>query len=84
MDRLTQLQHDEDSANGLWVQNKRGESWPAYGDKQLNSEKSKRNFEQARNASQGSINEVWNAYKNNNIPDPEEFQALQKVHDRFS
>ncbi|KAJ9638282.1 hypothetical protein H2199_006969 [Coniosporium tulheliwenetii] len=34
-DACAQIMHNEDSANGLWVSNSLGETWAAYGDRQL-------------------------------------------------
>ncbi|MCJ1391167.1 hypothetical protein MMC18_004029 [Xylographa bjoerkii] len=78
-DLCAQKQHDEDSANGLWVQNQLGESWPAYGDKQLFTGKSAKNFQQAVNAAQSGVLEIWNTYKSGIIPPTENFEALKRI-----
>ena len=78
-DRCAQRQHDEDCANGLWLRNRRGEAWPAYGDKQLFNKKSDRNRDQAIDASQSGVSEIWLTYKDGQIPPVEHFEALKRV-----
>ena len=78
-DRCSQRQHDEDCANGLWVQNQRGDAWPAYGDKQLFTGKSAKNLERTVRASQSGVDEVWKTYQDGIIPPPGEFEALKRV-----
>lgn len=79
-DSLSRRQHNEDSANGLWVRNKLGDAWPAYGDKQLHSGKSAKSRQQAVQAAQVSISEVWDTYSGGFEPDPGDFKALQIVN----
>ena len=78
-DLCAQKQHDEDCANGLWVENQLGEAWPAYGDKQLFTDKSAKNFQQAVQAGQSGILEIWNTYKGADIPSPQNYEALKRV-----
>ena len=79
-DSLANRQHNEDCANGLWVRNKLGDAWPAYGDKQLYSGKSAKNRQQALRAAQFGVSEVWDTYTSGSMPDPGEFKALHMVH----
>lgn len=62
-DLCAQRMHDEDSYNGLSVQNAAGASWTAYGDKRLNDTVNTQNFGIARQVVQMSLNEVINALK---------------------
>jgi hypothetical protein len=71
--------HDEDSANGLWVRNKRGDWWAAYGDKQLWSAKSNQNYRMAVKAAQAGLDEVRKTYATGEIPAADEFSALKLV-----
>jgi hypothetical protein len=63
----------------LWVTNKLGESWVAYGDKELMSSKSFKNMDQAIAAVQLGADEVWQAYDSGKIKSTGDYQALQKV-----
>ena len=83
-DQCAQRQHDEDCANGLWVRNRLGEAWPAYGDKQLFGQKSAKNFKQAVSASQSGIAEIWDTYRTGIIPATDDFEALKRVCSSFS
>ena len=78
-DSLARRQHNEDSANGLWVRNKLGDAWPAYGDKHLYNGKSGKNHQQVIRAAQVSISEIWDTYSSGVEPDPGDFKALQIV-----
>ena len=78
-DHCAQRQHDEDCANGLWVRNRRGDAWPAYGDKQLFNGKSAKNRDRAITASQSGVWEIWQTYKDGIIPPVEDFEALKRV-----
>lgn len=76
-DRCTQKQHDEDGANGLWVTNKRGDSWSCYGDKQFAQGRSAKNRQMVRSACQTSVDEIWTAFQTGVKPKPSNFEALQ-------
>ncbi|KAJ7766472.1 hypothetical protein DFH07DRAFT_955203 [Mycena maculata] len=76
-DRCAQKMHDEDCANGLWVTNAVGDTWAAYGDKQLLSGKSYQNFLQAVKACQAGVDEVFEASQNGKTRPPNMFYALQ-------
>ncbi|CAL1694606.1 unnamed protein product [Somion occarium] len=78
-DRCAQKMHDEDCSNGLWVSNQEGDSWAAYGDKQLWSGKSARNFLQALKAAQSGLLEVWNTKQTGTIPKVADYKALKLV-----
>ncbi|KAJ7220582.1 hypothetical protein GGX14DRAFT_675245, partial [Mycena pura] len=76
-DGCAQKMHNEDCANGLWVRNLNGEGWAAYGDKQLFSSKSDRNLVQALKAAQAGADEVRKTRLTGEIPDADDFAALQ-------
>ena len=82
-DRCAQRQHDEDCANGLWLQNLRGDAWPAYGDKQLFAGKSSKNLERAVDALQNGIWEIRSTYKNGTTPHTRDTEALRRVRSAF-
>lgn len=71
--------HDEDNANGLWVTNQLGESWAAYGDKQLWSGKSAQNLLRVVRAAQAGVDEIWNTRNSGTIPTTSDFVALKMV-----
>lgn len=74
--------HDEDNAIGLQAQNKATkDSWTMYGDKRLLDEVNKDNLERCRSALQASVDEVYNVFKGQKIPDPPDYQALTHVCD---
>jgi hypothetical protein len=79
VDQCAKLMHDEDSANGLWVRNKRGDWWAAYGDKQLWSAKSNQNYRMAVKAAQAGLDEVRETYVKGKIPAADQFSALELV-----
>ena len=78
-DQCCRNQHDEDCANGLWVTNALGESWAAYGDKQLLDGRSAKNRQYAVQASQMGADEVWLTFDTRKAPEPSDFSALKKV-----
>lgn len=78
-DQCTKAQHDEDNANGLWVTNKEGQSWAAYGDKQFGQGRSAKNRQLVNQASQASVDEVWRVFNDGNVIDAAHFIALDKV-----
>lgn len=73
------MQHDEDSAGGLWVTNALGESWAIYGDKELSSGKSNRNLDQTIAAVQNGLDEVWSVFSGRSIMPIEQYKAILKV-----
>ena len=78
-DRCAQRMHDEDSANGLWVTNKLGESWASYGDKQMLHGKARKNLQVMVEACQMGVDEVWEAFRTGRKVEAEAFGALRKV-----
>lgn len=72
--------HDEDSANGLWVSNSFGETWAAYGDRQLWSGKAATNRLQVVKAAQTGVDEVWQAFLTGNLLEASDFAALKMVN----
>ena len=78
-DRCAQREHDEDNANGLWMQNLNGDSWASYGDKELFNEKAQTNFKQALRACQTGLNEVYSTFLTGVFPPPNKYSALNFV-----
>ncbi|MCJ1385455.1 hypothetical protein MMC17_008578 [Xylographa soralifera] len=78
-DKCNRMQHDEDSANGLWVTNKLGQSWAVYGDKQLVQGRSGKNFQYAVEASQLGVGEIWETYESGLMPNVSSYRALKKA-----
>lgn len=78
-DMCAQMMHDEDSYNGLQVQNSNGDVWTAYGDKRLNDTVNAANFTMARNAVAASLKEVVNAVVTKDSTPV--FSALQLIPD---
>lgn len=67
-DFCSQLMHDEDSYNGLVVQDASNTAWIAYGDKRLNDPVNQENFNRARQAVVTSLNEVIVALETGKVP----------------
>ncbi|CAH0016129.1 unnamed protein product [Clonostachys rhizophaga] len=78
-DQCGKGQQDEDGTNGPWVTNQEGESWAAYGDKQLGQCRSGKNRQMVAAASQAGVDEVWETFQSGKIPATAEFKALKKV-----
>ncbi|KAK7226255.1 hypothetical protein V2G26_014258 [Clonostachys chloroleuca] len=78
-DQCGKGQHDEDGTNGLWVTNQEGDSWAAYGDKQLGQGRSGKNRQMVPAASQAGVDEVWETFQSGKIPVTAEFKALKKA-----
>ena len=68
--------HDEDNAIGLHVQNPRGESWTAYGDKRLLDKVALDSSNMCHAALQTSVDEIYAAWKIHQVPDPAAYAAL--------
>lgn len=60
--------HDEDSRNGLSTQNKRGDTWVAYGDDHLSTDANAKNKSLVIEAAQRSANEIWNTFQTGSLP----------------
>ena len=61
---LTAAQHEKDGSEGLNVENSKGESWRAFGDGNFFTPKNADNKAKAIEATQASVNEVYEAYRN--------------------
>lgn len=60
--------HDEDNSLGLWVRNRRGEVWKAYGDKKLFEKGNENNARLMKECLQASVDEVYEAFKSKVVP----------------
>ena len=67
--------HDEDNSLGLWVRNRRGEQWKAYGEKKLFEDANAKNKALMKKCLQASVDEVYKASGTKQIPSPEKFAA---------
>lgn len=74
---LVRCMHDEDSHNGLKVQNAAGDAWVAYGDKRLLDALGADNRAMVVRAAQASANDVWNAH----LGGPHAYTALSYIPD---
>ncbi len=74
---LSRSMHDEDCRVGLTVHNAAGSTWVAYGDKRLLDAATGANREMAKNATQVSADDVWNAYQGG----PQQYSALALIPD---
>lgn len=75
---LVRAMHDEDCRHGLTVHNEAGDSWTAYGDKRLLDSVSADNRRVVVQATQASVDDVWEAYRSKR---PTGFSALGYVPD---
>lgn len=71
--------HDEDCATGLWVTNDLGESWPAYGDKQLFTYKSFVNMDHVVDTMQAGADEIFQAYCTRSAIPQKDYKPLRMV-----
>ncbi|OOQ83079.1 hypothetical protein PEBR_38554 [Penicillium brasilianum] len=71
--------HDNDSATGLLVQNKKGEQWIAYGDKQFVENWDAVNHARVTHAVQVSVDEVYEAFKTTTEKHPSSFEVLDLI-----
>ncbi len=78
---LTRYMHDEDSANGLYVQNQRGNRWKAYGDKRYFDMIDLTNTLLVNGAAQLSADEVFQAFLTGQVVPPANFIALTVIPD---
>lgn len=70
--------HDEDSMWGLYVTNRRGDSWIAYGDKKFGDSYDSDNARMVMDAVQASIDEVYAAFDTGACPEhPDDYAALR-------
>jgi hypothetical protein len=68
--------HDEDNKFGLWVKNKLGDKWVAYGDARYRDEANAANRRIMKRALQQSMDEVWNAYQTDEVRDHHNSKVL--------
>jgi hypothetical protein len=73
---LARGMHDEDCKYGLTVHNERGDTWVAYGDKQLMNPLNQTNLKYVTQALQASADEVWAAYKSEAAPGASTWAAM--------
>jgi len=66
---LAQRMHDEDNKFGLWVQNRVGDRWVAYGDKRYRDGVNAGNRKVLKKAIQRSMDEVWEAFSTARVRD---------------
>lgn len=78
---LTRYMHDEDSANGLYVQNKRGNQWKAYGDKRYFDMINLANTMLVNSAAQLSANEIYQAFVSGQVVPEDQYAALYVTPD---
>lgn len=71
--------HDEDCANGLWVTNDQGESWPAYGDKQLYTYKNFVNRDHVIDTMQAGADEIFQVYRTKHAIPQEDYKPIRMV-----
>jgi hypothetical protein len=64
---LAQRMHDEDNKFGLWVQNRVGDKWVAFGDKRYRDRLNAGNRKVVKKAVQRSMDEVWEAFSTGRI-----------------
>lgn len=70
--------HDEDSMWGLYIYNRRGDTWIAYGDKKFGDSYNATNAALVMDAVQASIDEVYAAFTTGTFPDrPDQYAALK-------
>lgn len=74
---LARAMHDEDSKNGLHVENANGDKWVAYGDKRYLDRENYQNLHLVDRAVQASVDDIWQAASTGAAP--KEFGALQLV-----
>jgi len=64
---LAQRMHDEDNKFGVWVQNRAGDRWVAFGDKRYRDRLNAGNRRVVKKAVQRSMDEVWEAFQTGRI-----------------
>ncbi|KAK6338471.1 hypothetical protein TWF730_002534 [Orbilia blumenaviensis] len=74
-DLCSKYMHDEDNYLGLYVTNRRGDKWRAYGDSKMFEASNKTNKDMMKECLQASADEVYEAYKTKNIISPDQFVA---------
>lgn len=72
---LAKCQHDEDSLNGLWVRNAKGDSWLCYGDDHYRDPQNYANAALVQQAVSLSTGEIYQAFDTKKLP--ASYAALQ-------
>lgn len=67
-DACSNLMHNEDSYNGLWVRNEAGDHWIAFGDGRYFDEANRANRNVMRAALREAIRDVYEAFKRGALP----------------
>ncbi|KXG48119.1 uncharacterized protein PGRI_019890 [Penicillium griseofulvum] len=83
-DKCAQYMHDEDCALGLQVTNEDNHSWTVYGDRRLLDKVNNENLIKCLDAVQTSAQEVYQAWKNQTVLNPDDFGAWRKVPTKAS
>ncbi|USN49773.1 MAG: hypothetical protein H6731_05690 [Myxococcales bacterium] len=78
---MANAMHDEDGYSGLWLKNKEGQIWNAFGDGSYFDVKSLDNRQAIREALQASVNEVYRTFETAQITPFKKFKALKLVGD---
>jgi hypothetical protein len=76
--------HDEDCALGLQVTNEDNSSWTAYGDRRLLDEVNHESLLRCLDAVQTSAAEVYRAWRDQTVLNPDDFGAWRKVPTKAS
>ncbi|QPC80200.1 hypothetical protein HYE68_010952 [Fusarium pseudograminearum] len=72
--------HDNDSDTGLLVQNRLGQQWLCYGDKQFKESWDIVNRARIKNCVQASVDELFqDAFTNQNVKTPSDFNAVKHI-----
>lgn len=71
--------HDEDNKLGLYVSNKKGESWKAYGDAKLFEAENAENCKRLAECLQASADEVYKAFETGKMPDRSSYAAINLI-----
>lgn len=79
---LAKFMHDEDSLNGLWVRNSKGDSWLCYGDARYRDPQNYANAALVQQALKISTDEIYQAFTTKTLPNPYEALALVPVLNR--
>lgn len=74
---MANAMHDEDNYSGLWLKNKEGQVWNAFGDGSYFDVKSEDNRFAIREALQASIDEIYKAFETGELTKFKSFRALK-------
>lgn len=67
--------HDEDNSLRLWIRNRSGKQWKAYGDKKLFEKGNEQNKALMEECLQASVDEVYKAFTTKQVPPSDAFAA---------